>query len=105
MPEGRSRMRRTLHWIRCHRMWTAGIVLLAIVILLNGLAYRHARSMTHFLPAGDGPKKKLEEYTTSEKIWVLLNGLPIHRPQQDSSPANLGLAYETRTVPGAIGNL
>jgi alpha-beta hydrolase superfamily lysophospholipase len=61
--------------------------------------------MTHFLPAGNGPKKKLEDYSRREKLWVLLTGLPVYRPQLDSSPANLGLSYEVLTIPGAIGNL
>jgi alpha-beta hydrolase superfamily lysophospholipase len=86
-------------------MWTACILVLVLLGLLNVLAYRHAYSMTHFLPAGDGPKKKLEDYSRLEKVRVLLTGLPVHRPQPDSSPANLGLSYEVLTIPGAIGNL
>jgi alpha-beta hydrolase superfamily lysophospholipase len=86
-------------------MWTACILVVVLLVLLNGLAYRHARSMTRFLPGTDGPKKKLQDYSCREKIRVLLTGLPIHRPQPDSTPADLALAYEVRTVPGAIGKL
>jgi alpha-beta hydrolase superfamily lysophospholipase len=86
-------------------MWTACLFVLVLLVLLNGLAYRHAYSMTHFLPAGNGPRKKLEDYTRREKLWVLLSGLPVYRPQPDSTPASLGLSYEILTIPGAIGSL
>jgi alpha-beta hydrolase superfamily lysophospholipase len=86
-------------------MVTAGILLLIFVVLLNGLAYRHAYAMTHFLPNGNGPRKKLEQYTTSEKVWVLLNGLPVYRPQPTRTPEDLGLAFEVQTILGGLGNL
>jgi alpha-beta hydrolase superfamily lysophospholipase len=88
-------------------MWAVVIlvVLLALLVLLNGLAYRHARSMTHFLPRGDGAYKKLEHYSAREKVWMLLHGLPVHRPHPDRTPADVELAYEVHAIPGGLGNL
>jgi alpha-beta hydrolase superfamily lysophospholipase len=90
-------------------MYAASLVLLAVFLLLNVLAYRHAYTMTHFTAAGpqrrspsrDGP----ETLSWSQKAGVLLGGVEIGRPRGARTPADEGLAFQTRALCGAAGSL
>jgi alpha-beta hydrolase superfamily lysophospholipase len=91
-------------------MLTSALVVLALFVLLNVVAYRHAYVMTHFTAGGkqrrsasrDSPPERL---TWSQRTAVLLGGVVIGRPRADVTPAAVGLAYETRVFPGAAGDL
>jgi alpha-beta hydrolase superfamily lysophospholipase len=91
-------------WIAAHPGWTAGLGLLAAFLALNVLAFRHARAMTCFTPAGRWMRKP-EGLTRLQKAHALLGGLTLGRPTTDESPAAYGLAFETHTVPGRWGDL
>ncbi len=44
-------MRKLILWTAEHPTLTVSLIFLAVFLLLNLLAYRHARTMTHFAPA------------------------------------------------------
>jgi pimeloyl-ACP methyl ester carboxylesterase len=93
-----------MSWIAAHPWLVSASSLLGVFLLLNVLAYRHARAMTHILPAG-GWRRKPELLTRLEKVRALLGGVQICRPQLEDRPENWGLAVETHTFRGAIGDL
>jgi alpha-beta hydrolase superfamily lysophospholipase len=86
--------------LRSWRLW--GLALLVGACLLNGLAYRHAYGFTHFARGGTKtpPPRQLSFWS---KLEVLLTGPRIPKPQNKRTPADLGLAYETRVLAGYKG--
>jgi alpha-beta hydrolase superfamily lysophospholipase len=66
-------------------------------ILLNVFAYRHAYAMMNFTKQGQQTKKP-EELEFLQKIVVLLLGVTIPKPQNDASPADFGLSFETHRI-------
>src|SRR5262245_59413321 len=79
-----------LLWRR--RRLTLGLVLLAL-LLLNVLAYLHARSMTHY--AADGVATlRPEAMSRLDKVRALLLGVTVPRPVNDNRPADVGLTAE-----------
>jgi alpha-beta hydrolase superfamily lysophospholipase len=98
-------MGRTMAWIASHPTLAVSLLLLAgFFLALNVLAYRHAWSMTHFIPSG-GWKRKPEVLTRIEKMRALLSGVRLCRPLGDERPDAVGLAYETHTFLGTRGSL
>jgi len=69
---------------------------------LNGLAYLHARAMTHYAPGGVRTQRP-EALTLLQKIKVLTVGVRLPRPANDKTPADFGLPSETVTFTGAHG--
>jgi alpha-beta hydrolase superfamily lysophospholipase len=97
-------MRPTLRWLRSYAWRGLLLGLLLSFGLLNVLAYRHARAMTHFVPAGDPPAKP-EALSIPQKLAVLFTGVKIPRPSSTLLPQDRGLAYATHTFPGRRGRL
>jgi alpha-beta hydrolase superfamily lysophospholipase len=97
-------MGRTMAWIAAHLTLVGGLLLLASFVALNILAYRHAWSMTHFIPSGSWGRKP-EVLTRTEKVRALIRGVRLCRPQLDQRPDAVGLAYQTHRFPGTRGSL
>ncbi len=77
----------------------AGVPLLVLggFAVLNMLAYRHARSMTHFTRSGRAtPKPELLSF--GQKIKVLFSGANIPRPASESTPAAAGLKFQDHKI-------
>ncbi len=92
-------------WIASHPALVGSLILLlASFVALNVLAFRHAWSMTHFIPAG-GWRRKPEVLTRIEKVRALIHGVRLCRPQLDQRPDAVGLAYETHSFAGTRGTL
>lgn len=85
------------------RRWLqhSSIIVIAGVVVLNGLAWMHARALTHFGTA-DAPLPKIEAMSLAAKARAVLTGVTLPRPRNLHNPADLGLAFETRTI--AIGS-
>jgi alpha-beta hydrolase superfamily lysophospholipase len=84
---------------RLRRMLAAGLDLaVGLFALLNWLCYRHARAFTHYTPGGQPPPKP-EAMTLGRKLAACVNGVAVPRPENDSSPAAVGLGYATVAVP------
>jgi alpha-beta hydrolase superfamily lysophospholipase len=97
-------MGKLMTWIASHPKLAVSLTLLGMFIVLNFLAYRHAWTMTHFLPAG-GWRVKPEELTRLQKVRALLSGVHLCRPQAAERPDQFGLAFETHTFAGSAGTL
>ena len=103
-------MRMMVSWMGTHRKLSVVLVLLALCLFLNLLAYRHAYTMTHFVRGGR-PKATPDDLPHPEglslwqKIGVLLGGVTMYRPENLVTPSALGLDYETITFPGEAGAL
>lgn len=102
-------MRMIASWVGTHRTLSVVLVLLALFLLVNILAYRHAYTMTHFvrgLPKAEpDDRPHPEAMSLGQKVGVLLGGLTIHRPENLVTPGSLGLDYETERFPGEAGAL
>ncbi len=79
-------------------VWVSLSLLLGF-LLLNVLAYRHARAMTHFAPSGSRTARP-EELSLLGKLSAVFWGVLVTRPQRDVTPADAGLDYETLSLAG-----
>ncbi len=90
-------------WIWSHRktsLGSLGLFLLFVFLVVNIVAYNHARAMTCFVPAGSktGSPESLSRW---EKIKVLLTGVTVPRPSnEDVTPADFGLSFEVHRIQG-----
>jgi alpha-beta hydrolase superfamily lysophospholipase len=86
------------------RRWSKLLLIAFAVafVLLNGLMFMHARSMTHFAGAGAGPKK-LEELTLFEKVKLACVGPTIHHPLNKFDPTSVGLEFTSVRYPSSDG--
>jgi alpha-beta hydrolase superfamily lysophospholipase len=71
-------------------------------VVLNGIAWMQARAMTHYSP-GSVRSPRIEDMTTLEKGWAIVAGVSVPRPSNSHTPANAGLAYETRRIDAGGG--
>jgi alpha-beta hydrolase superfamily lysophospholipase len=94
---------KSLRWVRSRPKRAVGLVVLAMFLLLNILAYRHARAMTTFAPEGSVPRP--ETLSLAAKARVLFSGVRLPRPRNNKHPADVGLAYQVHTLPGEAGEL
>jgi len=91
-----------LRWVRAHPRRSAGLALALLALLLNGLAYMHARAMTHF--TRDGTRTPApESLSPLGKVGVLFAGVRLPKPSNDSTPDRLGLPFEAHRLPGEVG--
>lgn len=93
-----------MSWIASNPILATSLLLTTLFVLLNLLAYRHAQSMTRFIPGG-GWKRKPEALTRLEKLRALVGGVRLCRPNLPGRPDALGLAYQTHRFAGADGEL
>jgi alpha-beta hydrolase superfamily lysophospholipase len=97
-------MRRALRWLRAHPWRGLFLVLLVSFLLLNVLAYRHARAMTHFVLAGKrtgGP----QGLSLLQKVGILFTGVQIPHPASPSTPPDYGLSHTVHDFAGPRGKL
>lgn len=80
----------------------AAVGFVGALAALNGLAYRHARAMTHFVtgPERTNPPERL---SLAQKVQVLAVGVSIPKPRNRQTPADCGLPFETLRFTGARG--
>jgi uncharacterized protein len=108
-------MRQVVLWMADNLTLTVSLFLAAAFVLLNFLAYRHARAMTHFRPpvcstgpggpepggwpGGPGP------LSLFAKVRLVVNGVAVERPAEEVRPDRLDLPHEIHTFPGGAGKL
>jgi len=86
------------------RRIVVGLVVLGALALvaLNAAAYLHARAMTHFVAAGTRTARP-EDLSWLGVARVLAGGVSVPRPRNRRTPADVGLAFETMTLPSGHG--
>jgi alpha-beta hydrolase superfamily lysophospholipase len=97
-----ARFFKTVHWLRARWKRLATLCVLLLLVVPNVLAYRHARAMMHFTPAGTRTKRP-EGLSAGEKVGVILNGVTIPRPENSVTPAQGGLPFEVHRFPSRDG--
>src|SRR5437764_11616991 len=92
-------MLKLFRWCRARRKRLAVTLLAVPLVLVNVVAYIQARAFTHFAPAGTatGNIQALDRWG---KLRVLLTGVTIPRPENRSTPADLGLPFTTLAIAG-----
>jgi uncharacterized protein len=66
-------------------------------IILNGVAWMQAHAMTHYV-AGKERTNKPETLSLVNKIWIILSGVELPRPNNDQTPQTVGLSYERHQI-------
>ena len=90
---------RNASWTRIGR-W-AVLVALVLFVAGNVIAWQQAWAMTHYVTGGTAPV--IERLSVSEKIGTLLGGVRVPRPENTHTPADVGLVYQTATIPADSG--
>jgi alpha-beta hydrolase superfamily lysophospholipase len=72
-------------------------VILAAIIVLNGLAYNHARAMLTYTQQGERTVSP-ESLSFLQKARILLTGVTIPKPCNTSTPAMLNLPFEVHQL-------
>ena len=78
------------------------ITILGALVLVNVLAYFHARSMTVFTALGERTPKP-ETLTFAQKLKTVAFGVTIPKSKNIVDPSSLGLVFETITYPSSSG--
>jgi pimeloyl-ACP methyl ester carboxylesterase len=89
-------MSRPLHHLRKRWKWIA-TAFLCLAILVNLLAARHARAFLEYAPAGDPPLAP-EQLSRGQKFGLIVNGLSVPRPENQSDPASVGMAFTSHRI-------
>lgn len=76
------------------------VTLLAGFASANIIAYRHAGAMLRFARAGERTPSP-EKLTSLDKAKVLLTGVTLPRPENQRTPKDAGLDFQTIRFPGA----
>lgn len=77
------------------RIFSLFLLLCAIaIIVLNVMAWRHVYAMLNFVEAEERTPAP-EQLSARERINTLLSGVRIPRPENQRTPADLGLRFET----------
>lgn len=84
--------RRPARWKR----WLAW-GLAALLILLNALAYAHARGATHFAVGGQ-PLDRFLTLPRTQQLQIALTGVQIPRPENRQTPSDHYLPYDVRRI-------
>jgi uncharacterized protein len=78
-------------------------VLLGASIGINVVAFMQVWAMIHFAESGERTARP-EQLDVLDKLTVILSGVVIPRPQNRSTPSDVGLAYETHRFRSASGS-
>ncbi len=70
---------------------------LAGIVAVNGMAWMHAKSMTHFEESGARTARP-EALSFRDKVQTLIIGVRIPKPRNINSPKDHGLNYETHQI-------
>jgi len=87
------------------RRWVLAVVVLMLAgfLGLNVIAFMQARAMTHFTDGGSRTQPP-ERLSFFQKMGVLFTGVRMPRPANNSTPAALGLKFETIRFGGATSS-
>ena len=84
------------------RLKIAAILCLLSAVAINVVAFLHSRAMTHFVASGERTPPP-EQLTAGQKLKVLFTGVRVPRPENQQTPRDVGLDFETVSFSGAKG--
>lgn len=76
-----------------------GIGMVSLAVAFNALAFRHAWAFTHPGPPS-AARIDPRRLSTSDRIRMVVTGIPLARPRNERSPRDVGLSFQTHIVPG-----
>src|SRR5687768_16609801 len=81
------------------RTWRKLLVISLVLasVALNAVAFMQAWAMTHYVSSGQRTPPP-EQLSFTARAWTILTGTTIPRPQNDHTPADVDLLYETHQV-------
>ena len=81
------------------RNWRKLLVIwLALAFVgFHAVAFMQAWAMTHYIPSGQRTAAP-EQLSLTQKAWTILTGTRLPRPQNDHTPADVELSYETQEI-------
>jgi alpha-beta hydrolase superfamily lysophospholipase len=95
--------KKRFHWLRSYPRTALCCLLFTLFTLLNGFAYRHAWTMTHFAQQGARTKRP-EQLSFMKKLEVIFTGVSIPKPiEQEKTPADYQLPFEVHHIAGSGG--
>lgn len=71
-------------------------------IVLNVLAYHHARSFFVYADGGERTPSP-ENLGALDKLRVLVSGIRVPKPKAHATPADFGISFESLSIPGRAG--
>jgi dipeptidyl aminopeptidase/acylaminoacyl peptidase len=77
---------------------TIAFTVFSAIVLLNGIAWMQARSMTHYVAEGERTAKP-EKLSFLDKLKLLVTGVQVPRPTNQTTPASEGLPFQTYRIP------
>jgi hypothetical protein len=83
-------------WLR-RAAWIAAALLLLAALGFAIVARRHALAFLEFTEHGALPRPP-DQLSTGEKLDLLLDGIALPKPANHSTPADVGLSFETREI-------
>ncbi len=92
-------------WNRWPRrlLWAFFGLLVLLFLALNGIAFLHARAITHYAPVDVRSTRLREVRSWSDKARLVLLGATIRRMENRFTPAEQKLPYSTVNFPGGGG--
>jgi alpha-beta hydrolase superfamily lysophospholipase len=94
--------RRVARFVRRRPKTALATFLVALFLALNGLAFVHAWSMTHFV-AGGWRMPSPQALSMAQKLRVVLTGVRLAKPTNTMTPATFDLPYTIHHYRGADG--
>jgi alpha-beta hydrolase superfamily lysophospholipase len=80
-----------------HRRRRLAALAVALFVLLNVVAFLHARAFTHYA-AGGTRTGAVQSLSRWQKVKTLLTGITLPRPENTLTPADVNLAFTAHTI-------
>ena len=84
------------------RLCILALIALLLFLLLNVMAYRHARAFFFYTENGQRTLSP-EELSWQQKASVLVRGIHVPKPKAHTAPGDFGMPFRSITVPGRDG--
>jgi alpha-beta hydrolase superfamily lysophospholipase len=95
---------RPARWMWRHKILSALAAFAILFVAVNILAYMHARAMTHFTAGGERTEKP-EALSFGQEVKTLFTGVNIPRPENRTTPADLGLKFTVQHMQASDGTV
>lgn len=73
-------------------------LMLLAFLLFNAVVWMQVRAMTHFVPDGQ-PLNQFATSSATDKLWTLISGVQLPRPENHHTPADHYLPFEVHHIP------
>src|SRR5688500_7356909 len=87
------------HFGSQRRTWRKLFVISLVLasVALNVVAFMQAWAMTHYVSSGQRTPPP-EQLSLTARAWTIMTGSTVPRPQNDHTPIDVNLSYETHKI-------